>query len=150
MKKVISIFLIIFSFLFSWQIASYAQTNTAPEKDSKELMIQDTLLLLLHEEIDSAVTDFYSDSLSESPTVYPYQIEIVEVKRVGGFRGFHFLITLEATPVVGPHISVGKDRMTLEVDPTIDGNVRLKKFEHLETHDLPPHWQHIIKKENNG
>lgn len=30
--------------------------------------------------------------------------------------------------------------------PIIPGQIKLKKFEHLETHELPSHWQNIIKK----
>lgn len=100
---------------------------------------------MLLDEIDKAVSNYYSEYLTESPLVYPYQIDIVNVKRVGEFRTFHFYITLEVIPVVGPHLSVGKDKVTFEISPTIPGQVKLKKFEHLETHELPPSWKHIIK-----
>ncbi|GIN87904.1 hypothetical protein J6TS2_42900 [Heyndrickxia sporothermodurans] len=133
-------------FVFSWNISCYAQINNSnPTEDSKELMVKDILMLLLGEEIDKAVSDYYSKYLTEPPLVYPYQVDIVHVERVGEFRTFHFLITLETTSVVGPHISVGKDRLTFEIAPTIPGQVKLKKFEHLETHELPPYWKDIIK-----
>ena len=146
MKKYITSSIIAFSLVFPWNVSCYAQTiNLYPTEDSKELMVKDILMLLLGEEIEKAVNDYYSEYLTETPLVYPYQVDIVNVERVGGFRTFHFLITLETTPVVGPHISVGKDRLTLEIDPTIPGQIKLKKFEHLETHELPPQWQHISK-----
>lgn len=146
MNKYIIPLLIALSFFFPWNDSCYAQINHSYlSEDSKELMIKDILMLLLDDEIEQAVRYYYSEYLTESPMVYPYQIDIVNVERVGGFRSFHFLITLETTPVVGPHISVGKDRMSFEIAPTIPGEVKLKKFEHLETHDLPPHWAHIIK-----
>ncbi|GIN39423.1 MULTISPECIES: DUF3888 domain-containing protein [Heyndrickxia] len=146
MNKYIIPLLIALSFVFPWDDSCYAQINHSyPSEDSKELMIKDILMLLLGKEIEKVVSDYYSDYLTESPMVYPYQVDIVNVERVDGFRSFHFLITLETTPVVGPHISVGKDRITFEIAPTIPGDVKLNKFEHLETHDLPPHWQHIIK-----
>ncbi len=146
MKKYPFAFLISILVIFSWNINCDAQVkNSFPTEDSKELMVQDMLMILLGNHIDKAVSDYYSEYLTESPLVYPYQVDMVNVERVGEFRTFHFFITLETTPVVGPHLSVGKDRMIFEIAPTISGQVRLKKFEHLETHPLPPHWQHIIK-----
>lgn len=47
--------------------------------------------------------------------VYPYFVDVVKSQRMNEFRGFILQITLEVTPTVGPHISVGKDRITLEV-----------------------------------
>ena len=41
--------------------------------------------------------------------------------------------------------TVGKDRLTFEVAPTIHGTGKLVMFEHLETHALPPNWQHLMK-----
>jgi hypothetical protein len=132
--------------LFDWLLTGWKSESTAPPQDTKEMMINDILMLFLSPEIDKAVKDYYSDYLKEPPVVYPYQIDIVNVERIGGFRSFHFIITLETTPVVGPHISIGKDRLTFEIRPTIiPGQIKLKKFEHLETHDLPPHWQDILK-----
>ncbi|WP_052427481.1 DUF3888 domain-containing protein [Neobacillus niacini] len=135
--------------LFDWLLIGWKYESVEPPKDTKELMVNDILMLLLGEEIEKAVSDYYSKYLTEPPLVYPYQVDIVNVKRIGGFRTFHFLITLETTPVVGPHISVGKDRLTFEIDPTIPGQIKLIKFEHLETHALPPHWQNIIKQNKN-
>lgn len=133
--------------LFDWLLTGWKHESTTPPQDTKELMINDILMLLLGPVIDKSVCDYYSEYLTKIPLVYPYQVEIVNVNRIGGFRTFHFIITLETTPVVGPHISVGKDRLTFEISPTIiPGQIKLKKFEHLETHELPPNWQDIIKK----
>ncbi|WP_052342825.1 DUF3888 domain-containing protein [Bacillus sp. EB01] len=131
--------------IFDWLLTGWKYERTKPPEDTKELMVNDILMLLLGPEIDKAVSDYYSKYFTETPSVYPYQVEIVNLERVGGFRTFHFLITLETTPVVGPHISVGKDRLIFEISPTIKpGQIKLKKFEHLETHELPPHWKDII------
>ncbi|GAE37470.1 DUF3888 domain-containing protein [Halalkalibacter akibai] len=146
MKKSIFTIVITCFVVFSWNTFSFAHINNSlPTEDSKELMVQDILLLMLLDDIDKAVSNYYSEYLTESPLVYPYQIDIVNVERVGEFRTFHFDFTLEVTPVVGPHVSVGKDRMTLEISPTIPGQVKLRKFEHLETHELPSTWKHKIK-----
>ncbi|KQL55481.1 hypothetical protein AN964_12075 [Heyndrickxia shackletonii] len=131
---------------FDWLLTGWKHESTTPPQDTKEMMVHDILMILLGREIDKAVNHYYSKYLNYSPSVYPYQIEIVKIERIGGYRTFHFFITLEATPVVGPHISVGKDRLTFEIAPTIiPSQIKLKKFEHLETHELPPHWQDIIK-----
>ncbi|WLD92577.1 DUF3888 domain-containing protein [Alkalihalobacillus sp. AL-G] len=68
-------------------------------------------MLFLLETIETAVHDYYSKLLYDNPLVYP--IDVLKMKRVGRFRTFHFMITLEVTPVVGPYISVGKDRLTM-------------------------------------
>lgn len=117
-------------------------------KDSRELQYQDMLMLFLGEKIEEAVSDHYEATLSEPPLVYPYQIDVINVERVHGFRSFHFKMTIETTPVVGPHISVGKDRMSFEISPTISEKVKLIDYNHLETHQLPPNWQHILKGKN--
>ncbi|WP_102345943.1 DUF3888 domain-containing protein [Bacillus sp. Marseille-P3661] len=131
---------------FDWLLSGWKHERTTPPQDTEEMMVHDIVMLLLGPEIDKAVSNYYAEYLTYSPSVYPYQVEIINVERPGGFRTFHFLITLEITPVVGPHISVGKDRLTFEIAPTIIPNqIKLKKYEHLETHELPPHWQDIIK-----
>lgn len=142
-KKTVPI-LITLLLAFSWQI--HTKAENLPTEDSPELQMKDMFMLLLSPAIDKEVSDYYSDFYDTTPLVYPYQINVVNTKRIGGFRTFHFEITIEITPVVGPHISVGKDRLSFEISPTLPGQVRLKEYKHLETHDLPPNWQHIIKK----
>jgi len=102
------------------------------------------LFLLPH--IDEGVTDYYSELLTTSPHVYPYEIDVIDVERVYGSRGFVFEITLEVSPVVGPHIGVGKDRITFQISSSsIPSAAKLLKYEHLQTYKLPPNWQHIIR-----
>jgi hypothetical protein len=108
-------------------------------------VVNDILMILLGPEIEKAVNHYYSAYLTHSPSVYPYQVEVVNVKRIGEFRRFHFLITLETTPVVGAHNPVGLDRLTFEIAPTVPGQVKLKNFEHLESYEIPPHLQNLIK-----
>jgi len=133
--------------LFDWLLTGWKHESTTPLQDTKEMKVNDILMLLLDPQIEKAVSDYYSEYLTETPLVYPYQVEIVNVDRIGGFRTFDLLITLEVTPVVGAHISVGKDRLTFEISPDIiPDQIKLKKFEHLETYELPPNWQNIIKR----
>lgn len=145
-KRFISLILAIVM-VMGLTLPSYAEeTYSSPKKDSAQLQYQDMLMLFLLPHIDEAVRGHYIHTLKEQPLVYPYFVDVTEVKRVNGFRGFHFIITLEANPTVGPHISVGKDRLVFEVAPTIPGGmVKLVEYKHLKTHELPPHWQNIVK-----
>lgn len=142
MKKWVLLFSLFGWFLFQAGASAEISSKTS---DSRELQLQDMLMLFLGDYIEKAVEGYYSKYLKESPLVYPYQADVVGIERVGGFRTFHFRLTLEMTPVVGPHISVGRDRAVFEIDPTLPGQVKLIDYKHLETHDLPPQWQHIKK-----
>ncbi|AHV98170.1 DUF3888 domain-containing protein [Paenibacillus sabinae] len=114
-----------------------------PKQDSTELQIQDMLMLLLTPAIQDAVSNYYLKYLKEPPLVYPYQIDVIQIERKNGFRGFMFLLTVEVTPVVGPHISVGMDRITFEISagPT----VKLIKYNHIKDFELPPNWKNTLR-----
>lgn len=124
------------------QSPSYAETIDT-NQDSRELQYQDTLMLFLP--IDESIRGYYSKIITIDPHVYPYDIKVIQVQRIEGFRSFHFLYTLDVEPVVGPHLSVGKDRLVFEISPIIPDLVKLNKFEHLKTYDLPPNWKHILR-----
>lgn len=144
MKKAMSIILSL-TIIMTFQVPHIAG-KTYRSLDSKELLYHDMLMTLLGPEIDIKVNEYYSKVITVKPTVYPYQIEVIKAERIGEFRTFHFLLVLEVTPVVGPHLQVGKDRLTFEIAPGINPNqIKLIKFEHLETSELPSHWKHIIK-----
>lgn len=114
-----------------------------PKQDSTELQLQDMLMLLLTPAIQDAVNNYYLKYLKELPLVYPYQIDVIQIERKNGFRGFEFLLTVEVMPVVGPHISVGMDRITFEISagPT----VKLIKYNHIKDFKLPPNWKNILR-----
>lgn len=101
------------------------------------------LLLLLLPHISDAIDRYYARSLRELPLVYPYFVEIVRTDRLNGFRGFMLSITVEVVPVVGPHIPVGKDRITFEV--SAGPAVKETQYIHLESDELPPLWQDIVR-----
>jgi hypothetical protein len=70
---------------------------------------------------------------------------VPDSERVNGFRGFDFLITLDATPTVEPLISVGEDVFTYQI--SVAGK-RLNKFEHLRglnKDDFPPNYKNLLK-----
>ncbi|MBM7694286.1 hypothetical protein JOC77_003747 [Peribacillus deserti] len=142
MIKKLVVFTLLGSLIFSFQLAIKAEYIDTSQ-DSRELQYQDTLMLLLP--IEHSIKKYYSKILTIDPTVYPYEIKVIQVQRIGGLRSFHFLYTLEVVPAVGPHLSVGKDQLVYKIDPTIPKLVKLIKFDHIKTYDLPPNWKHIIR-----
>lgn len=119
----------------------------AAENSNVELY-QDLFISLLQPYIETTINNYYADVLTESPTVYPYDVDVKEVKRIGGYRSFEFLISISVSPVVGPHNSVGEDQLIFYIDGS--GNVELKKFKHLHDEKLPENWKHILKKEQSA
>ncbi|MFC4408841.1 DUF3888 domain-containing protein [Chungangia koreensis] len=143
MKRVIITFMIIIILVVPLQTNAASNYYQPPEKSDEEL-IMDMFFSLLLPHIKKPVMNYYSQYLSETPLVYPYQIKILNMKRTNQYRGFIFSLEIEITPVVGPHIEVGKDHLTFTITPS---NVTLDKFEHIETYELPPNWQHIKRKQ---
>ncbi|WP_286154996.1 DUF3888 domain-containing protein [Bacillus sp. FJAT-27264] len=115
------------------------------QEDSRELQLQDMLVLQLLPHMDEKLSEVYSNVLTVPPVLYPYFVDVKHTERVNGFRGFDFLITLDATPTVGPHIPVGEDLFTYQISPF---GVKLKKFEHVKgpnPNDFPPNYKDLLK-----
>nr|WP_088090492.1 DUF3888 domain-containing protein [Bacillus sp. OV166] len=71
------------------------------------------------------------------PQVSPWNIEVIETRRVNGFRGLLLEITFEIEPYDGEHhVRVGKDRMTYLV--TFGPTVKLINHTHLKIYKYPP------------
>jgi hypothetical protein len=121
----------------------YAITNK-PVQHSREELHKDIMSSLLMPYIDKAVGDYYTKFLYDKPLVDPWDIKILSVERPDDF--FVFTIKMEVRPYVGPHITVGVDHITITVQGAPE--VKVDNFEHIESHysELPPNWQHIIKK----
>lgn len=112
------------------------------------LRLNDMVLALLMPQIQDAVNSFYEPYLTIEPTVVPYfDSKIVNIR--GGERihdgvyNSQYTLTVEVFPYVGPHLAVGKDRITLDVQ--IDG-VTVKNYEHVESYTLPSNHQSLMKK----
>ncbi|MCA1322211.1 DUF3888 domain-containing protein [Bacillus tianshenii] len=123
-------------------IETQATTMPKPPEQSREELYHDMFLTLLSKDINKAVADYYSDYLTISPMVHGYMVDVISAEREGGYRSFGFTVTLEVTPVVGPHLSVGKERIVYDIGP---GGGKLLEYKHLETHELPNNWKHILK-----
>lgn len=143
-RIIIAVFLTVTLSLSSPMQSNAEASYRVPQEDSKELRLQDMLMNFLTPYINDAVWDYYQRYLLEPPIIYPYFVDVVDSKRINGFRGFILSITLDVTPVVGPHISVGEDRLTFEI--SAGPEVKLVNYTHLKSYELPPNWQNIVKK----
>lgn len=112
------------------------------------LRLKDMVVTLLIPSVQKAVNDFYSPYLTMNPTVVPwYGTEIISI--VGGERlhegvtNSQYTVELEVYPYIGPHISVGKDRIELSVK--VDG-VTVENYEHLKSYEITPNYLSILKR----
>jgi hypothetical protein len=115
----------------------------APEQ-SREELYQDVFMSLLLPYIQKEVDKYYLKYLIAPPMVYPYSVYVMSAERSGGYRSFLFDLKLQVNSYIGPHNNVGLDYMTVTVGGA--GDVEIKKFEHIKSYELPPDYQHIIKK----
>ncbi|WP_391122269.1 DUF3888 domain-containing protein [Psychrobacillus sp. L3] len=137
MKKTLVVFIlsIVLITTFQERIVSSAK----PTQDSEELKLQDMLMNMLAPYIEKDLNNYYYPKILKdfSPAVTPWKIEVIETKRVNGFRGFALEITFEIEPTDGGHwIPVGKDRMTYEI--SYGPEVKLINHTHLKTYKYPP------------
>ena len=142
--RVLICFVILFS-MFGSQTSN--AVGKKPLEDSRELQFQDMLVLVLLPQMREKLAQVYSDvfSVPGSPDIYPYFVDVKHIERVNGFRGFDFLIKLDAHPTVGPHIPVGEDVFTYRISAA---GVELKNFEHIRgpnKNDFPPNYQDLLK-----
>ena len=110
-----------------------------PAQDSNELRMQDMLMIMLTPYIEKDLTSYYYPEIFRdiSPHVTLWKIEVIETKRVNGFRGFKLQITFEVEPTDGgQYVPLGKDRMTYEISYGPD--VKLINHTHLKTYKYPP------------
>ena len=134
MRKVLIVFILSLVLTPSFQHSSAKSTE-----DSEELRLQDMLMNMLAPYIEKDLTHFYYPQISKefSPHVTPWKIDVIETKRVNGFRGFILKITFEIEPTDGGHnIPIGKDRMTYEI--SYGPEIKLIHHTHLKTYTLPP------------
>lgn len=109
-----------------------------PLQDSNELRLQDMLMLMLTPYIEKDLNSYYYPKILHdfSPHVTPWKVEVIETKRVNGFRGFKLQITFEIEPTDGgQYIPVGKDRMTYEI--SYGPEIKLINHTHLKTYKYP-------------
>jgi len=137
MKKIPIAFILSLFLIFCFQTTT--ALSDKPTQDSKELRLQDMLMNLLSPYIDKDLHNYYYPKIFSdfSPSVAPWKIEVIETKRVNGFRGFILDITFEIEPTDGGHwVSIGKDRMTYRI--SYGQEVKLINHTHIATYKYPP------------
>jgi hypothetical protein len=108
-------------------------------EESQEILYQDVIITALSPTINTAIEDYYKTKLTEIPKYDTTVIEISDIERPNGFRTWYFIINIEVSPFIGPHITVGKERIS--IDLSYPGISKLLKFEHIEDHPLPSHYK---------
>ncbi|MGG0332439.1 DUF3888 domain-containing protein [Priestia megaterium] len=142
LKKLLLCICFIFLLSTGLDTISYAKTRDIDTtKDSKVLIYNDMLMLILNAQVEEVANQYYFRKLKQRVTVYPYDMNVMNVKRVNGFRGFDFLITIETKPSIGAHNSVGKDRFIFQISPDVPkmNGIKLIEYKHIKSYSIPPH-----------
>lgn len=102
------------------------------------------ILSLLTPEIQNAINNYYEAYLNIHPKFEAFfgTSKIVDIQ--GDILSSLYQLRIEVEPYVGPHISVGRDRILVEVYS--DGTASVKDFTHLESYELPPNLHSLIRK----
>lgn len=116
-------------------------TAKQDEEESQDILYQDVIITALAPTIDTAVADYYKNILTETPFYDSTSIKILKIKRPNGDRTSHFIIDIEVKPFIGPHITVGKDRISIEL--TYPESPKLLKFEHIKDYPLPERYKDL-------
>ncbi|MDR1541912.1 MAG: DUF3888 domain-containing protein [Clostridiales bacterium] len=111
------------------------------------VQLNDMAITLLMHSIKGAVNSFYELYLTIEPTAVPWNGAKIAGIQGGeriheGINNSHYIVAIEVFPYVGPHLDVGKDRITLEVK--MDG-VTVKGYEHMEYYALPTNYHSLFR-----
>ncbi|MFP3391196.1 DUF3888 domain-containing protein [Brevibacillus sp. SIMBA_040] len=94
-----SILLTLFAF-FMFSGLVHAETRSSVLNDTREEIYSDMLLLMLSPQIEAAINQYYSKTLTENPQVYPYMIDVVLAKRIDS--SFSFIVTVDVHQLLDP------------------------------------------------
>lgn len=133
MKKVLVFVMVFFTLSGIWSFAA-----TAQDEESKDTLCNDVIITAIAPAIDKAIDDYYKTIWKYTPGYGPSYAKITNIERPNGDRTAYFIIEVEVEPYLGPHNTVGKDRVLIELgwgDPP-----KVLKFEHLEDYPLPEHY----------
>lgn len=111
-------------------VMAYPNSADNSFKNSNEKLYEHTIQSLLHPYIHKVIADYYGQSFPHDP----WDDKILSIK--GAENKTYFVIKLEVYPYYGPHRTVGIDHVTIGIDAI--GNVKVEKFEHVKTIDIPP------------
>ena len=107
----------------------------------QDILYQDVIITALAPTISGAIDDYYKNILSYLPTYEGPFIKILNIERQNGNSTSHFIINIEVKPYIGPHITVGKDRISIELSRV--GLPVILQFEHVEDYPLPERYKDL-------
>lgn len=148
MKKVLLVSLVLIAFILSshvnWhdvniQAVPDAQIDNNPQTEQSYYNL---FITLLYPYVNKAIAHYYSDYMTYPPHEAPYSYEFVSIEKAPNLN-YSYTVVLEVQPYIGPHLSVGRDRITFKID--LD-EVKVEKYEHIESYELPPHYRNVLKK----
>ncbi len=144
MKKKMNLVTVIFILIIAVITIKNTFVNAAAnqnEEESQEILYQDVIITLLAPTINPVINNYYKNILTESPFYDSSSIKILSIERPNGNRTSHFIINIEVEPFIGPHITVGKDRISLEL--SYPESPKLLKFEQIENYQLPERYKDL-------
>ncbi|MFC5527847.1 DUF3888 domain-containing protein [Cohnella yongneupensis] len=117
-------------------LASLQTTDAKTDADPNRV-----ILTLLRPKIQEQLDLYYKDKLKELPTFAPF---LNPLNVLIEYHDSYIVVNVTVTPYIGPHLDVGSDFISFKIDNL--GGVEVIRFEHLKDFELPPNWEHIIKK----
>lgn len=121
----------------------YVSKNTQlNSNEPNEQIYYNLLVTFLYPYVEEAIDNYYDVYMTFLPGEAPYSYKFTNIEMTPS-HNYSYTIALEVQPYVGPHLSVGRDRIAFKID--LKG-VKVEKFEHIESYELPPHYQNIFKK----
>ncbi|MHB8065896.1 MAG: DUF3888 domain-containing protein [Ruminiclostridium sp.] len=122
-------------------ISEYSHDTTITVDNFSNEIPKDIFITLIYPYVEKAIGDYYSKFMTYLPGEDPWSYMILNIKKLPE-HNYSYIISLEVSPYVGPHLSVGTDHITLRIDLS---GVTIEKFEHIKSYPLPPHYQNILK-----
>ncbi len=109
--------------------------------ETQDILYQDVIITAFAPTIDKAVADYYKNIFNETPSYDISSIKILNIERPNGNRTTYFIIKIEVTPFFGPHITVGRDIISIEL--LYPGIQKIMTFEHVEDYPLPERYKRL-------
>lgn len=135
MKKILAIFITIVA------VITIGTSIKAKQVKSQIILYQDVIITALAPTINKAVADYYKKIYSETPAYDISSVKILNIERPNGNRTTYFIIKIEVTPFFGPHITVGRDIISIEL--SYPGIQELMSLEHVEDYPLPERYKNL-------
>ena len=137
-----AIILLAASTLFYHQQLSKTAAEAQAAQEAARLDYDVALINACLPQVQEAVDNFYADYLSITPTAANYVTTVESVTTDDNHN--NATVVLNVYPYVGPHDSVGCDRITLTLSNT--GTITVQDFAHLKSETLPDNLSNLIIK----